>query len=38
VVVYEDLPKDEVKERIKSETRKKAGKEGIFNPLTVPLT
>jgi len=34
MVVYEDLQKDEVKERIKSETRKKAGIYGIFNLVT----
>jgi hypothetical protein len=36
VVVYEDskLQKDEVKERIRSETRKKAGIYGIFNLVT----
>jgi hypothetical protein len=34
VAVYEDLQKDEVKERIRSETRKKAGIYGIFNLVT----
>jgi hypothetical protein len=38
VTVYEDLPKDEVKERIRSEIRKKSWYYGIFNLVTGDFT